>query len=370
MCKKAIRKGAKLIFIGPEQGGLARLADVHIKCEDGEQAKLLLGLLQDPSALEDRPALKDAVAKLPQSITSRQEVKDAAAILKAALLKVVIFDKDHPGTRRQGDERMFAETAEALGATVLAMREKSNMQGLLDMGANPAWLPGYLPVHDAKALEGLEKSWCVPLHGLDGANADLAGLLRRKELKVAVVLGEDPIGDESFPKELRDGLLAVDLLIVGDLFLTPTAQRANVVLPLCSAAETSGTLTNHERRVQAIQQAIPPLAGIETWQILRRLGEAMGFRFKVNYASTAEITDEIRRVIPAYRGVKLEAVDAEGIWELSAMSLPRVAADWAKAAPPVKRLPTLGLDPMESRFERWFTEIFAKARPQAAQKTG
>ena len=73
-------------------------------------------------------------------------------------------------------------------------------------------------------------------------------------------------------------------------------------------------------------------------------------------------------------GVAAHLVSVENIGrasaELSAMSLPRVAADWAKAAPPVKRLATLGLDPMESRFERWFTEIFAKARPQAAQKTG
>ena len=68
------------------------------------------------------------------------------------------------------------------------------------MGADPRWYPGYLAVDSEEAIENLEKEWCVALRDLDTTPVDIAQMLRDKQIKVAVVLGEDPLGSESFPR--------------------------------------------------------------------------------------------------------------------------------------------------------------------------
>jgi len=89
---------------------------------------------------------------------TRADLREAARILAASILKVLVFNKDHRGARTAEDERLFSEIARALACSVLALHEKSNMQGLLDMGANPGWLPGYIPTSDESAIADLEKT--------------------------------------------------------------------------------------------------------------------------------------------------------------------------------------------------------------------
>ena len=88
---------------------------------------------------------------------SRDASREAAAILARSILKVMVFGKDYRGARLGQDEHLFAAVAEALGASLLALREKSNMQGLLDMGASPRWLPGYIdPANAAEVFRHLK----------------------------------------------------------------------------------------------------------------------------------------------------------------------------------------------------------------------
>jgi predicted molibdopterin-dependent oxidoreductase YjgC len=186
----------------------------------------------------------------------------------------------------------------------------------------------------------------------------VAQLLRDRKIKVAIVLGEDPVGAAGFPKDLSDGLLAADLLIVGDLFLTATAASANVVLPLSTTAETSGTMTNAERRVQRLERAVPPAGGMETWEILSRLAGLLGYRFKMKYESAQDVTAEIRRVVPIWAGLDLGSAGA--VWAADSVKPPRVP--FAGLDGPLVPVPTLGLDTLEARFATWFDEIFEKAR--------
>jgi formate dehydrogenase major subunit len=307
-CKKAMRKGARLIYIGPREDGISRFADVYVRCEEGEQAAVM--------------------AELSQPAIGRPELAQAARILEESPGKVMIFDKDHPGLRRPGDERVFAQAAKALGCKILAMREKSNMQGLSDI--------------------------------LGGPSARVAAALKRKGIKVALILGEDPLGDEAFPGELREGLLAAEFLVVGDLFLTATAERAHAVFPLSSTAETSGTVTNQEGRVQSIVRAVSPVSGAETWQVLCQLGSAVGAKAKLRYKRPAEITDEIRRALPSYRSVKIDAVDATGIRRLRRPGALKSETLMSNDTALVKRVPTLGLDTVEVRFTCWHDQLFRK----------
>jgi formate dehydrogenase major subunit len=377
LCKRAMRQGGKLVYVGPEANRVAGFAEVFLRCKPGEQAHALLALLHEvrQRATGTAAALLAVPAHLEQLLqdlgpatlaersgVERAALEEAAQVLCGSIQKVLVFNKDYRGRRRPHDERLFVAVAEAIGGSVLALHEKANGQGLLDMGASPRWLPGYAAIGAPAAVEELEKQWSVSLRGLETTAGDVAALLRAKKIKVAVVLGEDPLGAEGFPKDLRDGLNAVEFLVVGDLFATATAERSNVVLPLSSSAETSGTFTNSERRVQRLRRAIPPLAGLETWEILCRLAERMGYRFKMKYASPSEVTTEIRRVVPLYRDVVIDSQDADSIWDAGGHGLARPDLEGKALAAPLDPVPTLGLDVLEARFQHTFETKMNAAR--------
>jgi len=275
---------------------------------------------------------------------------------------VIVFNKDYRGTRSARDGRVIAEMSRAIGASLLALREKANMQGILDMGVAPDWLPGYVPVTEETAVEELEKEWCVVLRDLERPLPDVAEALRRRQIKVAVVLGEDPFGAEGYPREILDGLGAADFILVADLLPTVTTTIANVVLPLSSPAETGGTFTNSERRVQSLARAIPPRTGMETWEILCRLGAEMGYRFKMKYAGVEEVTAEILRVAPIYRGVTVNGADGEGIWDPSLLPMRPVDPEPRDLDERLSPQSTIFLDALEARFGRWFDQEISTAR--------
>ena len=370
-CKQAIRKGARLVYVGPEDNRTSRFAEMHLRCRPGGQASTILGLLKDyaalrPGALDDAPELAQAVADLSDarleelSGVPRAASREAAALLAGSILKVLVFNKDYRGPRLAHDERLFAQAAEAMGCSLLALREKANAQGLLDMGADPRWLPGYVDPRGGEALEQLEKEWASPCAisprpartwpsscGTRRSRSPSCSARTRWALPVSRTIS-------------ATGFWPPISCVVGDLFLTATAASAGVVLPLSSTAETSGTMTNPERRVQRLQRAVPPAGGMETWEILCRLAGLLGYRFKMKYGSAQEVTEEIRRVVPIWAG--LDIVPSGAVWDASALGLPRVP--YAGPGEPLAPVPTLGLDNTEVRFAAWFDGIFEKARQE------
>lgn len=368
-CKRALRKGARLVYVGPEENRTSRFAEHHLRCLPGGQAYVLLALLKEyaalkPDAFEGRPELAGTVAGLSAArlgeLTGAEPaaVRAAARLLAGSILKVMLLDEDYRGRRRHGDQDVLARAGEALGCGLLVLREKANARGLRDLGADPRWLPGYVDPSDREALERVEKELGVVLGDLPPGSADVGRLLREKRVKVALVLGENPLGAPGYPRDLCEGLLAADFLLVGDLFLTPTAANAGVVLPLSSAAETSGTMTNAEGRVQVLRRAVPPAAGLETWEILSRLGGLLGFRFKMRYASALDVTEEIRRVVPTWQDL---GPDRTGLLR-RAGAFPRNGSYPALPGELVTPVPTLFLDTVEMRFRDGFDALVAKAR--------
>jgi predicted molibdopterin-dependent oxidoreductase YjgC len=376
--KRAIRKGARLLYIGTEANRTSATSEVFLQCRPGTEAQVLLGVLKEYTSrtgndLSEHPALATALDTIkPKSLEKKTgvrwaDVEAAANVLAQSILKVLVFNKDFRGPRVPGDERLLAAASELLGCPRLALREKSNMQGLLDMGASPSWLPGYVPLNDEAAIDALEKEWCVVLRDIKGHTGDLAAALAEKKIKVAVVIGEDPLGSDSLPEDLRAGLASVEFLLVADVLYTATASAANVVLPLSSLAETSGTVTNQERRVQRVRQAIPSRNGMETWQILIHLGARMGHRFKMKYANVDEVTDEIRRVAAIYRGVVIDDEGSDGVWDAGLFTLTKGAADFAAPGTTVQPVATLPLDCLEARFATRFRRLMEQASAERAR---
>jgi formate dehydrogenase major subunit len=365
--KRAIRNGARLIYVGPTENLTARFAERFLQCEPEKATLVVQAIVAEAARRSGRPAPAELVAGLaglsPEQAAEKAgvpaaDIAAAAEALTGCERKVLIFNRDFRGPRHAGDARWLAAAGAALGCGVLPLHEKSNAQGLLDMGANPAWYPGYRPVTDAAAIEDLEKCWSVSLRDLDTRESDVARLLAEKKIKVAVVVGEDPLGWEDLPAELRAGLEAVEFLVVADLFPTKTVAAAHVALPLSSTPETSGTVTNSERRVQLLSQAIPPRAGTETWRLLCDLAAAMGLRFKMHYSTPAEVFEEIRRVAPIYRYVQVGGQGPDAIWDAARSPMAAVPVNGAATSPAITPVATAGLDCLDARFEKWFSGLF------------
>ncbi len=133
-----------------------------------------------------------------------------------------------------------------------------------------------------------------------------------REVRALYVMGENPVLSDPNQAHVIEGLEALDFLVVQDIFLTETAQYADVVLPSCSFAEKSGHFTNTERRVQRINPAVlPPGEAKEDWAIIQMLANAMGGGW--SYQSVADITNEIARVTPQYAGLRWENITVNGV---------------------------------------------------------
>ena len=133
-------------------------------------------------------------------------------------------------------------------------------------------------------------------------------------LKALYVLGENPMLSDPNVNHVKEALESLDFLCVQDIFLTETAQLADVVLPSTSFAEKDGTYTNTERRIQRINRAITPVGGAKPdWWITRQIAQRMGgFGRGFDYESPDKIMEEIAEVTPSYGGISFTRLANEG----------------------------------------------------------
>ncbi|UCF92837.1 MAG: molybdopterin-dependent oxidoreductase, partial [Desulfobacterales bacterium] len=187
---------------------------------------------------------------------------------------------------------------------VLPLRGQNNVQGACDMGALPGVLPGYQPVTDADARSRFAAIWGTDrlpakpgLTVVEMMHAAAAG-----QIKTLWIMGEDPLNSDPNAKHVREALSHTDFLIVQDIFLTDTAQLADLVLPAAAWAEKSGTFTNTERRVQWCDPAVPALndARSDLW-IINAVGKRLDL--ELNAGNPPAVLNEINTAVPAYGGI-------------------------------------------------------------------
>ena len=134
----------------------------------------------------------------------------------------------------------------------------------------------------------------------------------RGDIKAMFIMGENPVLSDADASHVAEGLKKLDFLVVQDIFLTETAQYADVVLPSACFAEKDGTFSNTERRVQRVRKAVdPPGEALADWEIICRIANAMGYQ--MNYASPSEIMDEIAGLTPSYGGISFARLEKNGL---------------------------------------------------------
>ena len=199
------------------------------------------------------------------------------------------------------------------GSGVNPLRGQNNVQGGGDMGALPDRLPGFQHVENDELRARFDAEWGVPVPPKRGWH--LSGMfdaMERGDLTAVYCIGENPVQSEADQKRAIELLTGLDFLVVQDLFLTKTAALADVVLPATAAwAESDGTVTNSERRVQRVRAAVAPPEGARddlaiVFDLANRMGAGWGD------PDPEAVWDEVRRLSPVHAGMSYERLEREG----------------------------------------------------------
>ena len=197
------------------------------------------------------------------------------------------------------------------GVGVNPLRGQNNVQGSCDMGSFPHELPGYRHVSDSVTRGQFEQAWGVsisPEPGLRIPNMFDAAL--SGSFKGLYCEGEDIVQSDPNTQHVAAALMAMECIVVQDLFLNETAKYAHVFLPGSSFLEKDGTFTNAERRISRVRKVMPPKAGKADWEVTAALSNALGY--PMNYAHPSEIMDEIAMLTPTFNGVSYAKLDKLG----------------------------------------------------------
>jgi len=184
----------------------------------------------------------------------------------------------------------------------MALGDYANSRGAADMGLLPDRLPGYAHLSDASERARFGKIWGAEPSAKPGlsARAIMEAAVSGK-MKALYAIGANPL--KTFAISAPDRLAGLDLLVVHDMFLTETAQRADVVLPAASSYEKDGTLTNTAGEVQLTHRSIDPQGPRSDFDLIRILSHqlamlGLGSAIKLRTAEAA--FDEIRQNVAGY----------------------------------------------------------------------
>ena len=199
------------------------------------------------------------------------------------------------------------------GSGLVPLRGQNNVQGGGDMGALPNKLPGFQDVADDDVRARFEGVWEATIPAEPGWHlTQIFEAMERGDLKAVWVIGENPADSEADVNHARAMLERLDHLVVQDVFMTRTAEMADVVLPAALGwAESDGTVTSSERRVQRTRAAVrPPGEARQEIDVIAEMAERMGAEW--GRPTAEELWDELRSVSPMHGGMSWERLEDEG----------------------------------------------------------
>lgn len=332
--RQAIQRGCKLIVVDPRDIDLAKKADVHLKLKPGTNVAFANGImnviieegLQNMDFINSRTEGYEEIREIVKNYTPEKVAKicniDAddlrvAARMYAKADKAPIIYCLGVTEHSTGTEGVMSMSNMALlvgklgkpGCGVNPLRGQNNVQGACDMGALPGDFPGYQKVTNPEVLDKFEKAWGTKLNPNPGTHAtDIFPAAIKGDIKGLFIFGEDPIVTDPDTNHVIKALESLDFFVMSELFITETAQYADVILPGVSYAEKEGTFSNTERRVQRVRKAVE-LEGemrLDT-DIFIDLMNRMGY--PQPYMTSAQIMDEIASLTPSFAGISHERLD-------------------------------------------------------------
>jgi formate dehydrogenase alpha subunit len=333
----AKRKGARVIVVDPRiTVTVKNLADSYLQIYPATDTALVNGMmriiidegLEDKEFIEKRTQgfddLKNYLTTLDLKEIERitnipLNVIREAAITYATAKRACILYNAGIAQHGSGIENIKALADLALltgnygrpGTGVNPLRGHANGEGFGDMGPLPVFYPGFQSVNEETAKR-YEEIWGVKdLPSQPGMTyMDMV-----EKCKFLYIVGANPMLAAPDTNRVRKTLEQKDFLVVQDIFMTETAEMADIVLPAATFAEKDGTITGVDRRVQRFNKAIQsPGDAKPDWVIFCELAKIMGFEKQFSFDSPEQIFEEIRKCVPQYRGITYERLkSAKGI---------------------------------------------------------
>jgi len=332
--KRALAKGAKMIVADPRRIGLAEISDLFLPIRVGSDTALLLAMahviaregLVDPGfmehrTLDGRPFLEHVKDYPPEWAAPICEIP-AEDIERAALMygkadKGAIYYTLGITEHICGIENVQSLCNLALltgnigreGTGVNPMRGQNNIQGAGDCGALPNNYPGFQSVIDPASQAKFAAAYGRETDLEKGMTKVTALELCGDRIRAMLIDGENTVVSDPDRKHCEHALNALDHLVVIDIFMTETAQMADVVFPATAWAETDGVCTNTERRVQRLRKAVePPGEAQPDWWIISQLAQRMGIA-GFEFDSAKQVFNEMCELSPIYNGLDWDRIE-------------------------------------------------------------
>jgi len=342
--KSVIKHEGRLILLDAAKNAMDKHAAMKLYAKPATLGAAVRGMINHifAAGLED----KDAVAKnaeLFEKIKAEVEthtpeaaaektglevalIKEAAEAFANAETAAIVFGRGVTASHN-GYKNSLAICYLALvtgnvgkpGCGVYPMAHRANEQGACDMGVLPDSLPGYAHVESEEELKRFQKAWgSGVLPARSGLTAgEMFQAADAGVVKAMYVMGANPAFEMPGGALVRSAIDKLDLLVVQDVFMSETAELADVVFPAATSAEKEGTFTNSERRIQKVNPAIDVLSGTKTdGEIVSLVASKMGKGFS---HAPADVIAEISELVEGYRGVTYDALGVNGIqWPFDA----------------------------------------------------
>jgi len=333
--KQASRTGTKLIVANPREIELVRRADLWLRQVPGSNVALLMGMMKvivdedlyDKVFIEERcenfDAFRDSLKEF-----ELERVEEITGVPKDKIVEAArTYATDKPSTilyamgitqHSHGTDNVIAIANLAMltgnvgkpSTGVNPLRGQNNVQGACDMGALPNVFTGYQAVISEEIMKKFEDAWGCTLPGEVGLTLlEILEAAYKKEIKGLYLIGENPVLSDPDARHAQESLEALDFLVVQDIFMSETAQLADVVLQSVTFAERDGTFTNTDRSVQRIRKAIESIGDAKyDWWITCQIGQRMGGK-GFDFEGPSQIMEEIARLTPSYGGISYERLE-------------------------------------------------------------
>jgi formate dehydrogenase major subunit len=317
--REAVRKGSTLITLNPHPTRMDSLAKIALKVNHRTSVDLLQamvgyviahdlvdhdfvsartsGFRDFASAMKKYPL--EGIADIPW--TRPAKIIEAIQLYVRARNPIVIVDAN---TATPAELALVCELALLTGnvgrdgAGIVVLRSAGNAQGLLDMGVTPDYLPGQKPIMNASARYRFEAIGGKSVPVTKGRSCiEVIQGVERGTIQGILAMGSDAVGD------MRNTFFELPVFsVLIDTVVPEGPPYPDVVLPGAGFAESDGTYTNCERRIQRVHRAILPPAGKQNWEIISALSASLGY--PMNYHEVSDIYREIIELIPFYRIAK------------------------------------------------------------------
>ncbi len=329
--------GQKLIVADVRKHEMAERSDIFMRPKQGTDQVWLMAVTKymidqgwhDEAFIKenvhDFDAFKDVLEKY-----TLDYAEETTGISKETLINVAEMIRDADGTcvlwgmgvtQNTGGSYTSAAISNLLlatgnyrrpGAGAYPLRGHNNVQGACDMGTLPNLLPGYQKVTDDEARAKFEKAYGVEIQPQPGrTNPQMLDAIMEGKMKAMYLVGEDMALVDADANHVDKVLSSLDFFVVQDIFLSRTAQYADVILPAAPSLEKEGTFTNTERRVQRLYQVLPTLGESKAdWEILQLVARRLGAAW--NYSHPSEIYDEMASLSPIFSGNNYDVLEDWG----------------------------------------------------------